>query len=197
MIEMILAKLCDDGVDFSDYPEALQSFFTYIGRSNLRERIVFADHYPASDAAILTMCAQGYGKRTAASDYKVQNRGGKGIITIKVSNRNGPVVGSLAVEPDDQIMLVTNRGKVIRTRVSEISEVGRNTQGVRVIRTHEEERVVAIERLVDQDDASAVESASPIESDPDELTEGTGAGEPGEDSASGEDGGSGGDGSDA
>lgn len=51
MIEMILAKLCDDGVDFSDYPEALQSFFTYIGRSNLRERIVFTDHYPASDAA--------------------------------------------------------------------------------------------------------------------------------------------------
>jgi hypothetical protein len=51
MIEMILAKLCDDGFDFSDYPEALQSFFTYIGRSNLRERIVFADHYPASDAA--------------------------------------------------------------------------------------------------------------------------------------------------
>lgn len=51
MIEMILAKLCDDGVDFSDYPEALQSFFTYIGRSNLRQRIVFADHYPASDAA--------------------------------------------------------------------------------------------------------------------------------------------------
>ncbi|MCK6431671.1 MAG: nucleotidyltransferase [Burkholderiaceae bacterium] len=51
MIEMILVKLCDDGVDFSDYPEALQSFFTYIGRSNLRERIVFADHYPASDAA--------------------------------------------------------------------------------------------------------------------------------------------------
>ncbi len=50
MIEMIMAKLCDDGVDFSDYPEALQSFFTYIGRSNLRERIVFADHYPASDA---------------------------------------------------------------------------------------------------------------------------------------------------
>ena len=90
---------------------------------------------PDSNAAILTMCAQGYGKRTAASDYKVQNRGGLGIITIKVSNRNGPVVGSLAVEPDDQIMLVTNRGKVIRTRVAGISEVGRNTQGVRVIRT--------------------------------------------------------------
>jgi DNA gyrase subunit A len=107
---------------------------------------------PESNAAILTMCAQGYGKRTAASDYKVQNRGGLGIITIKVSGRNGPVVGSLAVEPDDQIMVVTNRGKVIRTRVAGISEVGRNTQGVRVIRTGEDERVVAIERLVDQDD---------------------------------------------
>jgi DNA gyrase subunit A len=122
---------------------------------------------PDSDAAILTMCAHGYGKRTAASDYKVQNRGGLGIITIKVSGRNGPVVGSLAVHTDDQIMLVTNRGKVIRTRVSEISEVGRNTQGVRVIRTGEDERVVAIERLVDQDDASGVdevETAAPAAS---------------------------------
>jgi DNA gyrase subunit A len=109
---------------------------------------------PDSNAAILTMCTQGYGKRTAASDYKVQNRGGLGIITIKVSSRNGPVVGSLAVEPDDQIMVVTSRGKVIRTRVSEISEVGRNTQGVRVIRTGDDERVVAIERLVDDDDDS-------------------------------------------
>jgi DNA gyrase subunit A len=74
-------------------------------------------------------------------------------------------------------MLVTNRGKVIRTRVSEISEVGRNTQGVRVIRTQEEERVVAIERLVDQDDASAVESSSPVESDPEDMAEGTANGE--------------------
>jgi len=125
-----------------------------------------------TDAAILTMCAQGYGKRTAAEDYKVQNRGGKGIITIKVSNRNGPVVGSLAVQTDDQIMLVTSKGKVIRTRVAEISTVGRNTQGVRVIRTGEDERVVAIERLVDQDDASVEESAVPVEAAPEEEPEG-------------------------
>jgi DNA gyrase subunit A len=118
------------------------------------------------------MCAQGYGKRTPAEDYKVQNRGGKGIITIKVNNRNGPVVGSLAVQTDDQIMLVTNRGKVIRTRVSEISAVGRNTMGVRVIRTVEDERVVAIERLVDQDDASVVaEAAPPLERVPEDLAE--------------------------
>ena len=125
-----------------------------------------------TDAAILTMCAQGYGKRTPAEDYKVQNRGGKGIITIKVSNRNGPVVGSLAVQTDDQIMLVTSKGKVIRTRVAEISTVGRNTQGVRVIRTGEDERVVAIERLVDQDDASVEESAVPVEAAPEEEPEG-------------------------
>ncbi len=124
-----------------------------------------------TDAAILTMCAQGYGKRTAASDYKVQNRGGLGIITIKVSSRNGPVVGSLAVQTDDQIMLVTSKGKVIRTRVSEISTVGRNTQGVRVIRTGEDERVVAIERLVDQDDASVEEAAVPVEAAPEEEPE--------------------------
>ncbi|MBL9106601.1 MAG: DNA gyrase subunit A [Myxococcales bacterium] len=130
---------------------------------------------PDSEAAILTMCAQGYGKRTAASDYKVQNRGGLGIITIKVSSRNGPVVGSLAVEPDDQIMLVTSRGKVIRTRVSEISEVGRNTQGVRVIRTGEDERVVAIERLVDQDDAeddaTAAADPSPADAEPEDAAD--------------------------
>ena len=142
-----------------------------------------------SNAAILTMCAQGYGKRTAASDYKVQNRGGLGIITIKVSGRNGPVVGSLAVEPDDQIMLVTNRGKVIRTRVAGISEVGRNTQGVRVIRTGDDERVVAIERLVDQDDeddsdeASRVAAPAPGEEpaeDPNEVDEADDAGDDGD-----------------
>ncbi|MBK7824905.1 DNA gyrase subunit A [Nannocystis sp.] len=124
-----------------------------------------------TDAAILTMCAQGFGKRTAAEDYKVQGRGGKGIITIKVNGRNGPVVGSLAVQTDDQIMVVTSKGKVIRTRVSEISTVGRNTMGVRVIRTGEDERVVAIERLVDQDDANVEEAVVPVEAAPEEEPE--------------------------
>ena len=124
-----------------------------------------------TDAAILTMCAQGFGKRTAAEDYKVQGRGGKGIITIKVNGRNGPVVGSLAVQTDDQIMVVTSKGKVIRTRVSEISTVGRNTMGVRVIRTGEDERVVAIERLVDQDDANVEEAVVPVEAAPEDEPE--------------------------
>jgi DNA gyrase subunit A len=112
---------------------------------------------PDSNAAILTMCAKGYGKRTPATDYKVQNRAGLGIITIKVTERNGPVVGTLAVDPDDHVMVVTSRGKVIRTTVASISEIGRNTQGVRIIKVGEEERVVAIERIVDREDGDADE----------------------------------------
>jgi DNA gyrase subunit A len=113
---------------------------------------------PDDQGSILTMCANGYGKRTAASDYKVQNRAGLGIITIKVTERNGPVVGALRVEADDHVMVVTSRGKVIRTKAASISEIGRNTQGVRIIRTGEDERVVAIERIVDRDE-EAGESA--------------------------------------
>ena len=118
---------------------------------------------PDSEAAILTMCAKGYGKRTPASDYKVQNRAGLGIITIKVTERNGPVVSSLRVEPDDHLMVVTSRGKVIRTTVASVSEIGRNTQGVRIIRVGEDERVVAIERIVDRDDEEAGETAETAE----------------------------------
>ncbi|MGB1276381.1 MAG: DNA gyrase C-terminal beta-propeller domain-containing protein, partial [Nannocystaceae bacterium] len=108
---------------------------------------------PESDAELLTMCENGYGKRTPATEYKVQGRSGQGIITIKVSDRNGPVVGVLPVRDDDQLMVVTSNGKVIRTKVAGISVMGRNTQGVRIIRTStDDERVVALERLVDPDD---------------------------------------------
>ncbi len=109
---------------------------------------------PGSKAAILTLCEKGYGKRTAATEYKVQQRSGQGLIAIKVSGRNGPVVGALEVTEDDQIMVVTSHGKVIRTPVTGISEMGRNTQGVRIIRLSKgkDERVVAFERIVDSDD---------------------------------------------
>lgn len=101
---------------------------------------------------VLTLCENGYGKRTPATDYRTQSRAGKGLITIKVTDRNGDVVGNLLVQSDYQVMAVTDRGKVIRTPVGGISELGRNTQGVRIIRTGEEERVVAIARVVDSDD---------------------------------------------
>jgi DNA gyrase subunit A len=101
---------------------------------------------------VLTICERGYGKRTPLEDFRAQNRGGKGIILIDASDRNGPVVGIALVRTDDQVMLVTDRGQTIRTNVSEIRETGRNAQGVRVMHVGEDERVVAIEALGEQDD---------------------------------------------
>ena len=114
--------------------------------------------YPESEGWLLTMCSNGYGKRTPASEYRSQNRAGKGLITIKVTKRNGPVVATLLVRDEDQIMVVTSGGKVIRTPVAGVSQMSRNTQGVRVIRTSKNERVVAIERLVDPDDEETGEA---------------------------------------
>ncbi|MEM7154463.1 MAG: DNA gyrase subunit A [Myxococcota bacterium] len=107
---------------------------------------------------VLTICLNGYGKRTSASEYRTQSRAGLGLITIKVNDRNGPVVENLLVHPDDQIILITSEGKVIRTPVSGISELGRNTQGVRIIRMSDGERVVAAARMVDDSDDDVAEA---------------------------------------
>jgi DNA gyrase subunit A len=104
---------------------------------------------------VLAVCEKGFGKRTPLSEFRPQNRGGRGIILIDASDRNGPVVGLALVKPDDQIMLVTDRGQTIRTRVSEIRETGRNAQGVRVMTVEEPERVVAIEALAESDEGTA------------------------------------------
>jgi DNA gyrase subunit A len=101
---------------------------------------------------VLTICERGYGKRTSLEEFRAQRRGGKGIILIDASDRNGPVVGIALVRAEDDLMLVTNRGQTIRTRVSEIRETGRNAQGVRVMNVEDDERVVAIEALQDKDD---------------------------------------------
>ena len=104
---------------------------------------------------VLAICEKGYGKRTPLEEFRLQNRGGKGIILIDASERNGPVVGIALVSPEDEIMLVTDRGQTLRTRVSEIRETGRNAQGVRVMTIAEGERVVAIERLAESEDGNA------------------------------------------
>jgi DNA gyrase subunit A len=96
---------------------------------------------------VLAVCERGYGKRTPLEDFRAQNRGGKGIILIDASERNGPVVGIALVGPTDEVMLVTDRGQTIRTRASEIRETGRNAQGVKVMSVDEGERVVAIESM--------------------------------------------------
>ncbi|MGB1199838.1 MAG: DNA gyrase C-terminal beta-propeller domain-containing protein, partial [Thalassotalea sp.] len=102
---------------------------------------------PKSDGAILTITQNGYGKRTELSEYPAKSRATKGVVSIKVSDRNGPVVGAVQVEDQDEIMLITDNGTLVRTRVSEVSIIGRNTQGVRIIRTAEDEHVVALQRI--------------------------------------------------
>ncbi len=97
--------------------------------------------------SILTVTENGYGKRTAVSEYKLQRRGGKGVLAIKTSERNGMVVGALQVVDEDQVMLITNSGKVIRMPMDTVRIIGRNTQGVRLINLTDGEKVVGLSML--------------------------------------------------
>ena len=100
-----------------------------------------------SDDSILTVTERGYGKRTAVAEYRLQTRGGKGVFTIKTSERNGYVIGVLPVVDEDQVMLVANSGKVIRMPMDTVRIIGRNTQGVRLINLEEDEIVVNLSML--------------------------------------------------
>ena len=115
---------------------------------------------PHTEGDILTVTQNGYGKRTALTEYPVKSRATKGVVSIKVNERNGKVVAAVQVEETDQIMLITDAGTLVRTRVSEVSLVGRNTQGVRIIRTAEDEQVVSLERICDADDEEIDETVS-------------------------------------
>jgi len=102
-------------------------------------------------ATILTVTENGYGKRTHTEEYRRQARGGKGILTIKTTQRNGPVVYSYQVSNQDQLMIITGQGKIIRLRVADISVIGRNTQGVRLIHLAESEKVVGVAKVVEDE----------------------------------------------
>ena len=104
----------------------------------------------ASDGLVLTATENGYGKCTPTADYRRQGRAGKGIISIRTSRRNGAVVGAELVAVNDQLMLITDRGKLVRTRVNEVSVLGRGTQGVKLISLAKGERLVGLERLVEE-----------------------------------------------
>lgn len=100
------------------------------------------------DASLLVVTENGYGKRTPISDYRVTNRGGKGVINVKTNERNGKVVALKEVLEDDELMLITEKGMIIRQPIKSIKEIGRNTQGVRLISLDEGDRVVAVARVV-------------------------------------------------
>lgn len=116
---------------------------------------------PKSDGAILTVTENGYGKRTALAEYPEKSRATQGVVSIKVSERNGLVVGAVQVNALDEIMLISNKGTLVRTRVKEVSQVGRNTSGVILIRTQEQEKVVGVQRIdeiQDQEELAAAEA---------------------------------------
>jgi len=106
----------------------------------------------AVGSTIFTVCENGYGKRTDLDEYKDQSRGGKGIITIKTTERNGQVVNVMQVTDENDLMVITDSGKILRVPVSGFSVIGRNTQGVRLITTEEKEKVVAVARLAEKEE---------------------------------------------
>ena len=117
-------------------------------------------------ANILTASEKGYGKRTQMDEYRLQSRGGKGIITMKTTDKTGRVVGVQMVSEDDQLMLVTNIGKIIRLRVKDIRIIGRNTQGVRLIDLEEGERLVSLARLAEKEDEEESAPEPPASPEP-------------------------------
>jgi DNA gyrase subunit A len=118
----------------------------------------------SGDAQILTTTENGFGKRTPLDDYRAQRRGGQGIINIRANARNGPVIGIAQVIDDDDVMLITDGGKVLRCPVDGISSMGRATQGVRVMNLDSGEKLVSIARVAD-DDVENTQESSPVETD--------------------------------
>jgi DNA gyrase subunit A len=108
----------------------------------------------AAEQTILTVSSNGYGKRTSSYEYRITNRGGKGIVAMAVNDRNGPLVASFPVEEQDQIMLVTDGGQLIRCPVHDIRKAGRSTQGVIVLDTAEDEHVVSVERISEDEEGA-------------------------------------------
>ena len=114
-----------------------------------KDQHVIALIIPHEEASIFTVSENGFGKKTSHIDYRVTNRGGKGIIGIVNSPRNGNITSSFPVFEGDEILISTNKGRVIRVAVKEIRTAGRNTQGVRIIKLSGEEKVVSAIKIDD------------------------------------------------
>jgi len=115
---------------------------------------------PEEGGQILAVSENGYGKRTPVDEFPCKGRGGKGVIGIKASERNGAIVGAVQVFDGDEIMLISDKGTLVRTRTDEVSSQGRNTQGVRLIKLKDEETLVGVERIEEPDEVPAYEGES-------------------------------------
>jgi DNA gyrase subunit A len=116
------------------------------------------------DSAVLTLTENGYGKRTMLSEYNCQGRGGLGVISIQTSERNGNAVGAILVEEGNEAMLITNGGTLVRTRVAEVSVIGRNTQGVKVIGVSAGEQLISVEKVAESEEDDDPENEAADES---------------------------------
>ena len=119
--------------------------------------------------SLLTVCENGFGKRTSFEEYRVQSRGGYGIINIKATKRNGHVVGIKSIRDADELMLITSGGMIVRTGVDELRTIGRATQGVKVIDLKAGHKLVSIAKVVTDDDAQPklpLEDAAEAEAEP-------------------------------
>ncbi len=105
-----------------------------------------------SQATLFTATEKGYGKRTQLDEYRSQARGGSGVISIKTSDRNGEVVGAIQVTDEDEMMLISNKGTLVRARAVDVSIIGRNTQGVTLINIADDEKLVSVAKIAETED---------------------------------------------
>ena len=107
------------------------------------------------DEELLVVTTNGYGKRTPVKEYKVQARGGKGLLTYDKSKfkKTGPLVGAIVVDDDDEVLLINSEGTIIRIKASEVSKLGRATQGVKIMRTDEDTNIISIAKVINEEDA--------------------------------------------
>ncbi len=129
--------------------------------------VVELDVLPSEEGEILTVTEGGFGKRTAIPEYRLQGRGGSGVINIRRTEKNGPVVGICRVSGDEEMLLITEQGKIIRFPTETIRETGRSAQGVRLIDLDEGDRVVGAVKLVERDEElpedAADEAPEPVQ----------------------------------
>jgi DNA gyrase subunit A len=158
--EIILSTLDGQSIRFKEEQVRPTGRGTYgvVGMTLEKGDAIVSIEILSLGANILTVSENGYGKRTAMDEYRLQSRGGKGIITMKTTDKTGRVVGVQQVTEEDQLMLVTNIGKIIRLRVKDIRVIGRNTQGVHLIGLEEGERVVSLARLAEKEEEEEVET---------------------------------------
>lgn len=139
--------------------------------ANFISRIVSLVVVPET-GEVLCASANGYGKRTPVDDFPTKKRGGKGVIAIKTSERNGELVGAVAIDASKELMLISDGGTLVRTRASEVAQTGRNAQGVRLIRLAEDEKLVGVEAIeAVEDELEILEDIENTESAADDVTD--------------------------